>query len=68
MYIYSLGHFLTTKGALIDGDWGGQKTVNFHQKGSKMSEKITKTDRKMRSKIDQKKVILNGKSEKLIKN
>ena len=25
MYIYSLGHFLTTKGALIDGDWGGSK-------------------------------------------
>ena len=26
LYIYSLGHFLTTKGALIDGDWGGSKT------------------------------------------
>jgi len=25
LYIYSLGHFLTTKGALIDGDWGGSK-------------------------------------------
>ena len=26
MYIYSLRAFLTTKGALIDGDWGGSKT------------------------------------------
>ena len=25
LYIYSLGHFLTTKGALIDGDQGGSK-------------------------------------------
>jgi len=32
MYIYSLGHFLTTKGALIDGDWGGQKMTHFPQK------------------------------------
>jgi len=31
-YIYSLGHFLTTKGALIDGDWGGVKNHPFSPK------------------------------------
>jgi len=35
MYIYSLGHFLTTKGALIDGDWGGQFFANFDQSDTK---------------------------------
>jgi len=41
MYIYSLGHFLTTKGALIDGDGyspkmpkndpkNHSKMINFH--------------------------------------
>ena len=29
MYIYSLGHFLTTKGALIDGDQGGSVFCQF---------------------------------------
>jgi len=41
--------------------------TNFDQKASKISEKISKIDQKMRSKIDQKKVILNGKSEKTVK-
>jgi len=35
MYIYSLGHFLTTKGALIDGDWGGSKNDQFSPKAIK---------------------------------
>ena len=35
MYIYSLGHFLTTKGALIDGDWGGSKNDQFWPKATK---------------------------------
>jgi len=42
--------------------------THFRQKGSKMSEKITKNDHKLTSKYDQKKVILNGKSKKMIKN
>jgi len=41
--------------------------TNFHQKISKISEKISKNDHKMWSKNDQKKVILNGKSEKIVK-
>jgi len=41
--------------------------TNFHQKRSKKSEKINKFNQKMMSKSDQKKVILNGKSEKIIK-
>jgi len=32
MYIYSLRHFLTTKGALIDGDWGVSKNDPKTQK------------------------------------
>ena len=67
LYIYSLGHFLTTKGALIDGDWGGQFFAIFHQKGSKMSEKISKIDQNLSSKMSEKNVILNGKSEKVTK-
>jgi len=35
MYIYSLGHFLTTKGALIDGDWGGSVFCQFWSKVTK---------------------------------
>jgi len=35
VYIYSLGHFLTTKGALIDGDWGGSKNDQFSPKWPK---------------------------------
>jgi len=38
MYIYSLGHFLTTKGALIDGDGYPSKNP---KKGSKKVSKIT---------------------------
>jgi len=68
MYIYSLRPFLTTKGALIDGDQGGQKMTHFHQRWSKISEKIMKCDQKKRSKLSQKKVILNGKIEKSLKN
>jgi len=39
MYIYSLRAFLTTKGALIDGDWGGSKS---YPKTQKSDQKITK--------------------------
>jgi len=39
MYIYSLRHFLTTKGALIDGDGYPPKNP---KKGSKKGSKITK--------------------------
>jgi len=42
--------------------------TNFDQCDPKISEKISKNDQKMMSKYDQKKVILNGKSEKIIKN
>jgi len=38
MYIYSLGHFLTTKGALIDGDGYPPKNP---KKGSKKGQKNT---------------------------
>jgi len=57
MYIYSLGHFLTTKGALIDGDWGGSKNYPKTQKSDqklikniKISKKVTKKVIKNRSK------------------
>jgi len=33
-----------------------------------MSEKITKNDEKINTKCDQKNTILNGKSEKMVKN
>jgi len=39
MYIYSLGHFLTTKGALINGVWGFGLTP---PKMSKITQKFTK--------------------------
>jgi len=53
MYIYSLRPFLTTKGALIDGDWGGSKNcpktqksvINFIKKikiTQNRSKKVTK--------------------------
>jgi len=42
--------------------------TNFTQNGSKISEKISKFDQKKRSKMSEKKVILNGKSEKTVKN
>jgi len=44
MYIYSLGHFLTTKGALIDGDWGGVKNCHFSPKWPK---KVTRNHEKV---------------------
>jgi len=49
----------------LTGIEGGQKSDNFTQKRSKMSEKIMKIDQKKRSKMSQKKVILNGKSKKM---
>jgi len=51
----------------LTGIGGGQFFTNFHQKASKKSEKISKNDHKLTSKYDQKKVILNGKSEKRVK-
>jgi len=39
MYIYSLGHFLSTKGALIDGDWHPPlPPLKWVKKGAKNSE------------------------------
>ena len=38
MYIYSLGHFLTTKGALIDGDGYPPKNP---KKGQKSVKKVS---------------------------
>ena len=55
LYIYSLGHFLTTKGALIDGDGYPPKNP---KKGSKKGQKMTKNWSKIRSKN----TILNGKT------
>jgi len=54
MYIYSLGHFLTTKGALIDGDAYPPKVT---KKGSKKGQKMIKFEVKNESKN----TILNGK-------
>jgi len=54
LYIYSLGHFLTTKGALIDGDAYPPKTP---KKGSKNGQKLIK----FRSKKQSKKCVFNGK-------
>jgi len=45
MYIYSLGHFLTTKGALIDGDWGVSKNDQFSPKVTKNLLKNIKSDK-----------------------
>jgi len=56
LYIYSLGHFLTTKGALIDGDGYPPKNP---KKGSKNDQKMIKFDVKKWSKN----TILNGKIE-----
>jgi len=42
--------------------------TNFDQKRSKKSEKISKNDQKINTKMSQKMSLLNGKSEKLIKN
>ena len=54
LYIYSLRHFLTTKGALIDGDAYPPKTP---KKGSKNGQKLIK----FRSKKQSKKCVFNGK-------
>jgi len=50
LYIYSLGHFLTTKGALIDGDGYPPKNP---KKGSKKVLKSDKNWSKLRSKNGQ---------------
>jgi len=51
MYIYSLGHFLTTKGALIDGDWGGSKKGHKTQKSDQNLLKIIKISKKWSKKV-----------------
>jgi len=59
LYIYSLGHFLTTKGALIDGDGYPPKSdQNDPKKVTKMSENWSKFE----SKKWQKSRFLMGKS------
>jgi len=45
MYIYSLRAFLTTKGALIDGDWGGSKNYPKTQKSDQKFLKNLKSDK-----------------------
>jgi len=58
MYIYSLGHFLTTKGALIDGDVTPPlPPLKWVKKGSKIDQKLMKMEVKNHSKI----MILNVK-------
>ena len=59
MYIYSLRHFLTTKGALIDGD--GYPPKNPKNDPKKVS-KNTKIWSKLRQKKCQKSCFLMGKS------
>jgi len=59
MYIYSLGHFLTTKGALIDGDGYPPKNP---KNDPKMTPKNTQIWSKMRSKKGQKMQFLMAKS------
>ena len=59
MYIYSLGHFLTTKGALIDGDAYPPK---MPKNDPKMTPKMTNFSLNLRSKNDQKWRFLMGKS------
>jgi len=59
MYIYSLGHFLTTKGALIDGDGYPPKNP---KKGSKKVSKWVKNWSKLTSKNTQKWWFLMAKS------
>jgi len=58
MYIYSLRHFLTTKGALIDGDgYPPLPPLKWPQKVTKICQKSLKIDIKNWSKN----TILNGK-------
>ena len=60
LYIYSLGHFLTTKGALIDGDgYPPKNDQNWPLKSLKNHQFSLKFDVKKVSKL----VILNGKIE-----
>jgi len=64
MYIYSLRHFLTTKGALIDGDATPPlPPLKWVKKGVKFDQNLTKISDKKHSKT----VILNGKIEFLDK-
>jgi len=59
MYIYSLGHFLTTKGALIDGDVTPPlPPLKWVKKGDKNSQNLIKIEVKKVSKN----TILNVKS------
>ena len=55
LYIYSLGHFLTTKGALIDGDGYPPKNP---KKGSKKGQNLIKNWLKLRQKNTQKRWFL----------
>jgi len=58
MYIYSLRHFLTTKGALIDGDgYPPLPPLKWVKKGSKKCQFSLKNDDEKVSKT----VFLNGK-------
>jgi len=64
MYIYSLRHFLTTKGALIDGDgYPPLPPLKWVKKGVKNDQKSIK----FRDKNVSKTVILNGKIDIFIK-
>jgi len=56
LYIYSLGHFLTTKGALIDGD-------GYPPKNPKNDPKMTPFLIKNEVKKQSKKCVFNGKIE-----
>jgi len=51
MYIYSLRAFLTTKGALIDGDWGGVKNWSKSQKRCQNFTKIIKNHKTWSKKV-----------------
>ena len=64
LYIYSLGHFLTTKGALIDGDGYPPKS---DQNDPKKVTKIIKNWLKMMSKKCQKVCFLMAKSSFSVK-
>jgi len=64
MYIYSLRHFLTTKGALIDGDgYPPLPPLKWVKKGVKIERNLTKIETKKHSKT----AILNGKIDFFIK-
>jgi len=64
LYIYSLRHFLTTKGALIDGDgYPPLPPLKWPQNDPFFDQKMTK----FRHENESKSVILNGKIDILIK-